>query len=98
MYWLVRVAHGKDNSIKVTYPVCSIFNTKEQFIKEYGDMVKQVWGHKVVKAKPIEKEDYDRMTVMCGDRTPLFRALDMLKTDYKDRYGGVLREVYRYFT
>lgn len=98
MYWLVRVGHKKDNSLRVTYPVSSIFTDKEKFMSEYGDMIKSVWGHKLLKAKKITKEEFDTMTVMCGDRTPLFRALDILREDYKDRYGGIFRKVYRFLT
>lgn len=98
VYWLVRLAHGNDKSIRVTYPVVSFVDNKEQFIKEYGEMIRNVWGHRLLKAKEISKKDYDAMTVMCGDRTPLFRALDVLRTDYKDRYGGIFRKVYRFLT
>ena len=98
MYWLVRVAHGKDKSIRVTYPTCSIFDTKEKFMKEYGDMIYKVWGHHVIKAKKINEKDYNTMLRTYGDRTPLFRALDMLRIYYKDRYGGFLIKVYRFWT
>lgn len=98
MYWLVKVSHGKDRSIKVIYPTNSYITDKDKFMEEYGDMLSKVWGHKLEKVKEISEEQFNDMKIMCGDRTPLFRALDILRTDYNDRHGGFVRTVYRFLT